>query len=274
VSQVKPIARTVTLGTPKATNPLQSAWVLRLVSVVSLVVVWVLLSRVIGSQTLPGPVITLEFLWQQLGRGALTFHIWATMQRVLIAFALSMVIGVALGVAIGAFKWLDRLLEAWLLAGLTIPRIMLFVMAYLLVGLNDTAAIVALILTVTPTIIAQLREGTRALDMRLIEMAKAYRRPPLLIWSKVILPQLLPYLIGTARGALSLAWKMVILAEILGRTSGVGYQISFYFQMFNMKGILAYGLAMMLVLALIDLVFMGVIQQRAFRWRKPVRLTE
>ncbi len=110
--------------------------------------------------------------------------------------------------------------------------------------------------------------------MKLVEMATAYSRPPLLIWRKVILPQLLPYLIGTARGALSLSWKMVVLAELLGRTSGVGYQISFYFQMFNMRGILAYGLAMMVILALIDLVFIGFIQNSAFRWRRRVRLSD
>jgi NitT/TauT family transport system permease protein len=82
----------------------------------------------------------------------------------------------------------------------------------------------------------------------------------------------MPYFIGTARGALSLSWKMIVLAELLGRTSGVGYQISFYFQFFNMKGIMAYGLTMMVVLAIIDFGFSGILGRAAFRWRKPVRL--
>lgn len=251
---------------------LQQDVLLRPASLLSLLAAWLLLSLVMGPQVLPGPLPTLEFLGQQLERGALTFHIWVTMQRVLLAFGVAMAAGVAIGVAMGALKWVDQLLEAWLVVGLTIPRIVLFVVAYLLIGLNDAAAIIALVVTVLPTIIVQIREGTRALDPRLLEMAKAYRRPPLAIWRKVVFPQLLPYFIGTARAALSLSWKMVILAELLGRTSGVGYQIYFYFQMFNMRGILAYGLAMMVILAIIDLGFMGLMQRLAFRWRRPVKL--
>jgi ABC-type nitrate/sulfonate/bicarbonate transport system permease component len=246
---------------------------LRPASFASLLAAWLLLAFVMGPQVLPGPVDTLAFLWQQLERGTLPFHVWVTVQRVLIAFGAAMLLGVALGVAMGALRWLDRLLEAWLIVGLTIPRIVLFVVAYLLIGLSDFAAIVALIVTVLPTIVVQLREGTRALDPRLLEMARAYRRSPWAIWRQVVFPQLLPYFIGTARAALSLSWKMVVLAELLGRTSGVGYQISFYFQMFNMRGILAYGLAMMVILALIDLGFMGLMQRYAFRWRRPVRLS-
>jgi NitT/TauT family transport system permease protein len=63
-----------------------------------------------------------------------------------------------------------------------------------------------------------------------------------------------------------------VLAELIGRTTGVGYQISFYFQMFNMRGILAYGLTMMLVLAVIDIGIMNGLERRIFRWRGPEKL--
>lgn len=147
-----------------------------------------------------------------------------------------------------------------------LPRIVLFVVAYPTLGLNDWAAVGALVLAVLPSVAAQLREGARSLNPKLLELARTYRRPPLLVWRQVVFPQLLPFIVGTARVALSLAWKMVVLAELLGRTNGVGYQISFYFQMFNMTGILAYGLAVVLVLALIDVSF-SVLTKRAFRWR-------
>jgi NitT/TauT family transport system permease protein len=88
----------------------------------------------------------------------------------------------------------------------------------------------------------------------------------------VVLPQLLPFIVGTGRAAMSLTWKMVVLAELLGRTNGVGYQISFYFQMFNMRGILAYALAMIIVLAVIDQGLMRAVERYAFRWRRPVKL--
>jgi len=117
-----------------------------------------------------------------------------------------------------------------------------------------------------------VREGTRAIDGKLVDMAYAFRRSRSQVWWKVVLPQLMPFIIGTARGSLALSWKMVVLGELLGRTSGVGYQISFYFQFFNMAGILAYGVTMMVLLAIIDLGLMGALQRRVFRWRAPVKV--
>ena len=243
---------------------------LHALSVASLVGAWLLASALLSSTVLPGPLETLAFGWRELKSGELPFHLAVTMRRVLLAFGFSLVFGTLLGALMGASGSLDRLLSAWLIFGLTVPRIVLFVVAYLTLGLNDRAAVGALVVAVLPSVAAQLREGTRALDPKLLELARAYRRPPLLVWRQVVFPQLLPFIVGTARVALSLAWKMVVLAELLGRTSGVGYQISFYFQMFNMTGILAYGVAVMLVLALIDVSF-SALTRWAFRWRRPLR---
>lgn len=238
----------------------------------SLLAVWLIGNRFFGSTVLPGPLDTLSFIVREYERGALLFHLGATMNRVVIAFLVAMPVGVLLGAAMGFSKAADSALEAWLVTGLTIPRILLFVMAYLLLGLNERAAILALIISIVPTIVAQLREGARALDGRLLEMGHAFHRSRLQIWTGVIIPQLMPYIIGTARTSLALAWKMVVLAELMGRTSGVGYQISFYYQMFNMRGILAYGLTMMLLLALIDLGIMNSLERYVFRWRGTDRL--
>lgn len=220
---------------------------------------------------MPGPVETFRFIAREYDRGVLLVHLWATARRVLIAFAIGMTVGVVAGAAMGLSRRVDRLLEAWLIAGLTIPRIVLFVMAYLVFGLSDTSAISALVVTIVPTIVVQVREGTRAVDDKLIEMARAYGRSRAAIWRRVVLPQLMPYVIGTARSSLALAWKMVVLAELLGRTNGVGYQVAFYFNQFDMIGILGYGVTMMIILAFIDLVLLGAVERSVFRWRASSR---
>lgn len=236
-------------------------------SYASILIAWIVAAAVLPAAFMPGPLETLRFIVREYERGVLVMHLWATAQRVLIAFGIGIVIGVMTGAAMGLSGRVDRLLQAWLIAGLTIPRIILFVMAYLLLGLTDASAIAALVITIIPTIVVQVREGTRAVDEKLIQMARAYGRPPSAIWRHVVLPQLMPYIIGTARSSLSLAWKMVVLAELLGRTNGVGYQVSFYFQMFDMVGIIGYGVTMMVILGFIDLVLLGALQRRAFRWR-------
>lgn len=238
-----------------------------LASYASILVAWIVAANLLPSELMPGPVATARFVARQIERGVLWMHLWATARRVLIAFAAGMSVGVVVGAAMGLSRWADRALQGWLIAGLTVPRILLFVMSYLIFGLSDTAAIAALIVTILPTIVVQVREGTRAIDGKLVEMARAYHRPRHAIWRRVVLPQLMPYVVGTARSSLSLAWKMVVLAELLGRTNGVGYQISFYFQMFDMVGILGYGVTMMIILAMVDLILLGSWQRSAFKWR-------
>jgi len=244
---------------------------LRLVSYGSLIALWAFGAHAMGN-VLPGPIETLRFIAREYERGTLLFHLWITTQRVLIAFLIALSSGIALGAAMGLSRKVDDLLQGWLITTLTIPRILLFVVAYLLLGLNDRALIIALVITVLPTIVVSVREGTRAIDGKLVDMAHAFRRSRSQVWWKVVFPQLMPFIIGTARGSLALSWKMVVLGELLGRTSGVGYQISFYFQFFNMAGILAYGVTMMVLLAVIDLGIMGALQRRAFRWRTPVKV--
>lgn len=236
-------------------------------SVVSLFGVWFLLSHLLSPRVFPGPVQTVEFLWREWERGRLLYHVLATMERVLISFVVAMVIGVAIGILMGTSRRAAGLGGAWLLVGLAIPRIVPIVAAYILIGLNDTAAVLAITVAVVPLVITQVQEGARALDQKLIEMARVFRRSRLDIVSKVIAPQLFPYIAGTARSAMSLAWKMVVFAELMGRSNGVGYQISFYFQMFDMRGILAYGLTMIFVLAAVDQIMMRLWNWYAFRWR-------
>jgi NitT/TauT family transport system permease protein len=276
--RVRPIGYSAAQGAPaqgvgarRAFSLPRQRFVWQLFSLAGLIGAWIVASSVLLPEILPGPLTTLSFAWREFLSGELFFHLAVTMRRVLIAFGVAMVAGTLLGALSGVSRRFDDFFSAWLVAGLTIPRIVLFVVAYLVFGLNDTAAVAALILTVIPTVIVQIREGTQALDAKLLELARAYHRPPLQVWAQVIFPQLMPFVVGTARAALSLAWKMVVLAELIGRTSGIGYQISFYFQMFNMTGIFAYGLAMMVVLALIDMSF-SFLTARAFRWRRPVRL--
>lgn len=245
---------------------------LRLASYGSLLLLWLLGARLLPT-LLPGPVETLEFIAREYQRGTLLTHLWITTQRVVIAFVAAMLVGVGIGAAMGTSRRIDDLFHGWLIVTLTIPRILLFVVAYLTIGLSDTALVVALVITVIPTVVVAIREGARAVDTSLVAMARAFRRTRTATWLRVILPQLAPYVVGTARGALALAWKMVVLGELLGRTSGVGYQISFYFQFFNMTGILAYGVTMMVLLAAIDLGLMGWLERVAFKWRAPVSVS-
>ncbi len=83
--------------------------------------------------------------------GELLFHLWHTLVRVIWAFALAMAIGMALGLAMGRFPKVDRWLDPWLVVFLNLPALVLIVLCYLWIGLNETAAIIAVTLNKIPT---------------------------------------------------------------------------------------------------------------------------
>jgi NitT/TauT family transport system permease protein len=84
----------------------------------------------------------------------------------------------------------------------------------------------------------------------------------------VILPQLYPYLLGAARSGLALIWKIVLVVELLGRSSGVGFQLGIYFQLFDVAAILAYAIAFILVVQLIEWGILQPLERRATQWRR------
>ena len=122
----------------------------------------------------------------------------------------------------------------------------------IVIGLNEAAAIGAVALNKIPNVVVTLREGARALDPDLDEMARAYRMTP---WSKfrnVTLPQLQPYFAAASRSGIALIWKIVLVVELLGRPNGVGFELQLNFQLFNVTAILGYTLAFVAVMLAIE----------------------
>ena len=151
-----------------------------------------------------------------------------------------------------AFLFVDRLGDPWLVVLLNLPALVIIVLAYVWAGLTETAAIAAVALNKLPIATVTVREGARALDRTLDEMATVFRMGGWVRLRHVVLPQLAPYLAAAARSGLSLVWKIVLIVELLGRPNGVGFEIGVAFQLFDVTRILAYALAFVAVMLAIE----------------------
>jgi NitT/TauT family transport system permease protein len=130
------------------------------------------------------------------------------------------------------------------------------------------AAIIAVTVNKLPNVAVTVREGARALSRDLAEMAHMYRFGWWKTLRHVTLPQLAPYFLASARTGLSLVWKIVLVVELLGRSDGVGFQLSTYFHLFDVSMILAYALAFIAVVQLIEFAILQPIAARVNRWRR------
>ena len=151
---------------------------------------------------------------------------------------------------------------------LNIPALVTIILAYVWFGLIEAAAIAAVAVNKIPNVAVTLREGARALDKDLLDMARAYRLDRVTTLRHVVLPQLTPYIMAAARSGLALIWKIVLVVELLGRSDGVGFQIQLFFQLFDVPSILAYTLAFVVVVQAIELAILQPLERRANRWRR------
>ena len=240
---------------------------LRLLSLALFFATWLIGSALAGEQMLPGPLAVVDAIVTEARSGALFIHLGATFARVLLAFALAMTLGTALGILMGRVPTADRLGDPWLLILLNLPALVVVVLAYIWGGLTETAAIAAVAVNKLPTAIVTVREGARALDPTLDEMARVFAMPRWRAFRHVVLPQLLPYLAAAARSGLSLVWKIALIVELLGRPNGVGFEIGVAFQLFDVTHILAYALAFVAVMLAIETFLVQPLERRISRWR-------
>jgi NitT/TauT family transport system permease protein len=238
-------------------------------SLAALLLFWAALAQALSDpNTLPGPLAVGPLIASEAASGELFLHIGVTLRRVLISFALAMAVGVALGLAMGRSRRLDAWLDPWLIVFLNLPALVTIVLAYLWIGLNETAAVVAVALNKIPTVMVTMREGGRALDPKLDEMAEVFRMGRLAQLRHVVAPQLAPYIAASARSGISLIWKIVLVVEFLGRSNGVGFKIHLFFQLFDVGMVLAYALSFVAVMLAIEKLVLQPLERRASRWRR------
>jgi NitT/TauT family transport system permease protein len=240
---------------------------IRLVSFALFLGTWWIGSLFAGARLLPDPMTVFESILAEARSGALFLHLGATLTRVFLSFTLAMTLGTALGLLMGRSRLADRLGDTWLLILLNLPALVVIVLAYIWAGLTEAAAIAAVAVNKLPNAAVTVREGARALDPGLDEMARVFGMPRWKSFRHVVLPQLAPYLAAASRSGLSLVWKIVLVVELLGRPNGVGFEIGIAFQLFDVTRILAYALSFTAVVLIIETFMVQPFERHAARWR-------
>jgi NitT/TauT family transport system permease protein len=229
---------------------------------------WQLLSMRVGSAVLPRPVQSVLAIGDSLEAG----HLWSDMRvtavRIAGAFALALTLAVIFGVTLGMSKIATKLFGSWVTIAASIPSLLYIVIAYLWIGLNDRAAIIGGALVVLPTITFNMWQGLKSLDPDLSEMARAFGVSRRTTITSVLLPQTLPFIFAASRLGLALTWKIMIFVELLGRSSGVGYRIQFWYNLFNMERVLAAAIPFICVMLTLEFAVLRPLERHLFRWKR------
>ena len=241
--------------------------VIQACSIGALLLLWGLLSAALDNRVLPGPVEVFHVAVAAVASGELLYHLGVTLARVAVSFTLAMIVGSAIGLAMGRLRRVDSFFDFWLILFLNIPALVTIILCYIWFGLSEVAAVLAVALNKIPNASVTMREGARALDRQYLDFAKVYRLSRWQTLRHVILPQLNPFFAASARSGLALVWKIVLVVELLGRSNGVGFQLHLFFQLFDVSSIFAYTIAFILVVQAIEVGIFNPWERRANRWR-------
>lgn len=240
-------------------------------SIILFLAIWWVLSLFMSPNILPSPLSTIEAFSHNRVNDVL-FHLTKTMQRICLGFFFAMSLGLVFGVLMGISRKLENWLDMWVMIFLSIPGLVFVVLSFMWFGMNEFSTIVAISVTSFPIVALNVWQGVKDVDVKLVDMARVFGASPQIRLKRVILPQTYPYIMASARSCFGIAWKVTALVELLGRSNGVGYQLNYWFQLFNMEQVLAWvGLFLVIVLS-IEMFILKPLEKKLFAWRPEIKL--
>ncbi len=239
----------------------------KLFSFVMFFFIWHITSFIFNSDVLPSPISVFLIFFEEINDGELLYHLFMTLYRVLIAFFIAMVFGVTLGIIMGSKQKFNMLFDSWNILFLNIPALVIIILCYVWFGLTEIAAIIAVSLNKIPNVIVTVREGTRAVDKKLLQVAKVFKINSFSTFFSFFLPQLYPFIMASARSGIALIWKIVLVVELLGRSNGIGFKLHEFFQFFDITSILAYTFAFVIIMLIIESLIVVPLDKRINKWR-------
>ena len=108
------------------------------------------------------------------------------------------------------------------------------------------------------------------IDMKLVAMARIFKPAQPAIVHRVLLPQILPYVMASARFGLGIVWKITVLVELIGRPNGVGFKLFYWYQLADMHQVLAWTLLFTIIMLTVELLILKPIERRVFAWHPQV----
>jgi NitT/TauT family transport system permease protein len=237
----------------------------------TLLILWWLGSIILPPTVLPGPGLVASELFKNYQEGVLLSNFTSTMTRIVLGFVLAMGAGIVLGTLMGLSRIAEEFFDLWIMVGITIPSLAILLILYILFGLNEFATILAIGLSAFPAVAINVWQGVKGVDNKLLAMSRVYGVSPSRRFTQIVFPQIAPYLVASSRFGLGIIWKITVVAELIGRDSGIGFQLHYWFQLFNMPQVFAWTLFFTLIMLVIELGIFKPVERRLFRWRPATK---
>ena len=240
----------------------------RVALVGTIIGVWWLLALGVPHYVLPGPVRVWNALQQIAASGELWNDLSITLGRVGAGFILATLIGLPLGILFGANRRLGEFFEPVIPVMNTVSSAIWATFAIIWFGVSNATTIFVVFMTAMPLIITNVWQGTRTVSADFIELAHVLRMPSWKVMVKIYLPTILPYFFSGARLAFGFGWRVSLVAETLGSSSGVGYRLRQAADLIQTDQVFAWTLTLVVMMAALEMGVLRPLENHLFRWKK------
>ena len=231
------------------------------------VALWAWGSAVFGAFMLPAPSEVFAHAWDLLKQFQIA-EIGVSLWRAAAGIGIALVSGVAAGLAAGRFKTAMALLKPLMTVLLAMPPIIWVVMALFWFGFGNPSVLFAVIVLVAPLTFASAAVGMASVDKKNEELFDAYRLGCLKKIRYLYLPHLTGYLISSIGVAVAMGVKVVIMAELLGASEGIGARIADARAMLETSAVMAYVVLVIAFVALFDYLIIKPLEILFMPWRR------
>jgi ABC-type nitrate/sulfonate/bicarbonate transport system permease component len=222
-------------------------------------IAWELFARaeVINPLFLPRASDVFITIYEGLSPGGIILdHIFISLKLFGIGMAAAALVGIPIGLIMGASKVVDGIFSPYVWAMASLPRVALMPLLILILGFSDEAKLTLIFLSAIFPIIINCMAGVKTVDQSLVRAGQVFGASKPALYRKVIFPYTLPFIISGLNQGMTRGLVGLVIAEIFGGNSGLGYLTVRASEMFNSA--LLY--AVLLILVIISLAFVQTVR--------------
>jgi len=187
---------------------------------------WLAADVIMKREFLPNPTDTLGGLQTYWNSGDFWSDVWASSLRILKGYSISLAIGAVLGLLIGSFRSVEALWESPIGFLRYVPATALTPLFLVWLGLDEAPKVALVVAGTVFFNVVMIADVARLVPREMILTAYTLGASRARVMSRVVLPHCLPGMIDVARVNLAAAWPMLVVAELLAATDGLGYRLT------------------------------------------------
>lgn len=219
----------------------------------------------VNAALVPPPTLVVRRVIEILASGAFLAPLGSTLYLLFTAYFAASALAILIGLLMGRFPLVHHLFEPLIELLRPLPKAALLPPLILFLGLGDPMKLVVVGLGVFFPVLINTVQGVRGVDRVLINTARTFGYGRFAILRKVILPSSLPLILAGMRVSLALGLILVVIAEMLAGTGGLGYLILDMQRTFRVQKMYAWLVILAVLGYALNAVFLK-IEHRVIHW--------